>query len=82
MARIARFNQRIMTSNLINLLILEYKDNELMNALALALDLDLSGPWLALAGSATEVRLERLNGDRLCEKLCKTCLSFGLLSSL
>ena len=78
MARIARFNQRIMTSNLVNLLTLERKDSELMNALALALDLDLSGPGPALAGSAPEVRLERLNGDRLYEKLCKTCLSFGV----
>ena len=77
MEQIARFNRRIMTSNLVNLLTLKHKDNELMNALALALDLDLSGPRLALVGRAPGVRLERLNQDRLYEKLCKTCLSFG-----
>ena len=71
-----------MTSNLINLLILEYKDNELMNALALALDLDLSGPGPALAGSAPEVRLERLNGDRLYENSARRVCPSGLLSSL
>ncbi|WP_339346906.1 CdaR family transcriptional regulator [Bifidobacterium apis] len=78
MEQIARFNRRIMTSNLVNLLTLEHKDDELMNALALALDLDLSGPRRALVGRAPGIRLERLNQDRLYERLCQTCLSFGV----
>ncbi len=78
MEQIARFNRRIMTSNLVNLLTLEHKDDELMNALALALDLDLPGPRRALVGRAPGIRLERLNQDRLYERLCQTCLSFGV----
>lgn len=78
MEQIDRFNRRIMTSNLVNLLTLEHKDDELMNALALALDLDLSGPRRALVGRTPGIRLERLNQDRLYERLCKTCLSFGV----
>ena len=76
--QIARFNRRIMTSNLVNLLTLEHKDDGLMNALALALDLDMSGPRRALVGRAPGIRLERLNQDRLYERLCQTCLSFGV----
>lgn len=75
MEQIARFNRRIMTSNLVNLLTLEHKDDELMNALAVAHDLDLSGPRRALVGRTPSIRLERLNQDRLYERLCKTCLS-------
>lgn len=78
MEQIARFNRRIMTSNLVNLLTMEHKDDELMNALALTLDLDLSGPRRALIGRAPGIRLERLNQDRLYERLCKTCLSFDV----
>ena len=78
MEQIARFNRRIMTSNLVNLLTLEHKDDELMNALALALDLNLPGPRRALVGRAPGIRLERLNQDRLYERLCQTCLSFGV----
>lgn len=76
MEQITRFNRRIMTGNLVNLLTMEHKDDGLMEALSMTVDVDLARPRSALVGFAPGVRLERLDQDNLYDRLCSICLSF------